>query len=234
MIERRLHELVHSIAAAFGATATLKYERVYPATINHDARGGVRRATSPTRWSAPRTSCATSSRRWASEDFSFMLQAQPGRVRAAGAGRRRRRLLPAQQPLRLQRRGDSARRGLSRRAGRARAAADAGLTMAMRSRRHFAATYGEARAKFLAAAARGAARGVSRHVHPARARRRRRGAVDRRRAARRAPMRRALLRGDRRARTASRASAARGMPGRAAARRRRSRAAIDARRRVAC
>ena len=30
---------VHSIAAAFGATATLKYERVYPATINSDLRG---------------------------------------------------------------------------------------------------------------------------------------------------------------------------------------------------
>ena len=37
MIERRLSELVPSIAAAFGATATLKYERVYPATINTPA-----------------------------------------------------------------------------------------------------------------------------------------------------------------------------------------------------
>src|SRR5437868_5627528 len=37
MIERRLNELVPTIAAAFGAKATLKYERVYPATINHDA-----------------------------------------------------------------------------------------------------------------------------------------------------------------------------------------------------
>src|SRR5438094_2481997 len=35
-IERRLNELVHSIAAAFGATATLKYERAYPATINSE------------------------------------------------------------------------------------------------------------------------------------------------------------------------------------------------------
>jgi len=36
MIEKRLGELVHSIAAAFGARAKLHYERVYPATINHD------------------------------------------------------------------------------------------------------------------------------------------------------------------------------------------------------
>src|SRR5437867_8953373 len=35
-IERRLNDLVHSIAAAFGATATLKRERVYPATINSE------------------------------------------------------------------------------------------------------------------------------------------------------------------------------------------------------
>src|SRR5262245_38203442 len=35
-IERRLSELVHSIAAAFGASATLKYERVYPATVNSE------------------------------------------------------------------------------------------------------------------------------------------------------------------------------------------------------
>ena len=35
-IERRLSELVHSIAAAFGASATLKYERAYPATINSE------------------------------------------------------------------------------------------------------------------------------------------------------------------------------------------------------
>src|SRR3954454_2106729 len=37
MIEARLRELVGSIAAAFGARATLAYERVYPPTINHDA-----------------------------------------------------------------------------------------------------------------------------------------------------------------------------------------------------
>src|SRR5258705_1747516 len=35
MIERRLNELVPAIAVALGARATLKYERVYPATINN-------------------------------------------------------------------------------------------------------------------------------------------------------------------------------------------------------
>src|SRR5438552_8274492 len=35
LIERRLGELVPALAAALGAKATVKYERIYPATINH-------------------------------------------------------------------------------------------------------------------------------------------------------------------------------------------------------
>eukprot|EP00887_Chlorella_sp_A99_P004476 scaffold42.g4476.t1 len=34
MVETRIRELVHAIAAAFGATAELIYERIYPATLN--------------------------------------------------------------------------------------------------------------------------------------------------------------------------------------------------------
>src|SRR4029077_10626233 len=37
LIERRLNEMVAAIAGAFGTTASVKYERVYPPTINHDA-----------------------------------------------------------------------------------------------------------------------------------------------------------------------------------------------------
>jgi hippurate hydrolase len=85
MIERRLDELVGSIAAAFGARATLKYERVYPATINHDTqaefaatvadgligRDNVVRNLDPS---------------MGSEDFSFMLQAKPGAFARLGQG----------------------------------------------------------------------------------------------------------------------------------------------------
>jgi hippurate hydrolase len=85
MIERRLHELVGSIAAAFGAKATLKYERVYPATVNHDGpaafamgvaealvgRDNVVRNLDPS---------------MGSEDFSFMLQAKPGAFARLGQG----------------------------------------------------------------------------------------------------------------------------------------------------
>jgi amidohydrolase len=85
MIERRLNELIPSIAAAFGAKATLKYERVYPATINHDAetafamqvaegligRDNVIRNLDPS---------------MGSEDFAFMLQAKPGAFARLGQG----------------------------------------------------------------------------------------------------------------------------------------------------
>jgi hippurate hydrolase len=84
-IEARLRELVGSIAAAFGAKATLTYERVYPPTINHDAdaqfaadvaetlvgRENVLRNLDPS---------------MGAEDFSFMLQAKPGAFARLGQG----------------------------------------------------------------------------------------------------------------------------------------------------
>ncbi len=85
MIERRLNELVQSIAAAFGARATLHYERVYPATVNHDreamfaadvaealvGRENVVRNLDPS---------------MGAEDFSFMLEAKPGAFARLGQG----------------------------------------------------------------------------------------------------------------------------------------------------
>src|SRR5262249_46985318 len=40
MIEERLGKLVESTAAAFGATATLRYKRNYPVLVNHDRETG--------------------------------------------------------------------------------------------------------------------------------------------------------------------------------------------------
>ena len=85
MIEKRLTELVQSIAAAFGATARLHYERVYPATINHYreamfaadvaealiGRDNVVRNLDPS---------------MGAEDFSFMLEAKPGAFARLGQG----------------------------------------------------------------------------------------------------------------------------------------------------
>jgi len=84
-IEQRLTDLVHAIASAFGATATLKYERVYPATINTEreaefaaevagalvGRENVVRDLEPS---------------MGSEDFSFMLQQRPGAYVRLGQG----------------------------------------------------------------------------------------------------------------------------------------------------
>jgi hippurate hydrolase len=85
MIEKRLHELVQSIAAALGARATRHYGRGYPATVNHFKEamfaadvaeslvgtGNVVRDLPPS---------------MGAEDFSFMLEAKPGAFARLGQG----------------------------------------------------------------------------------------------------------------------------------------------------
>jgi hippurate hydrolase len=85
MIERRLAELVFSIAAAFGATAKLRYERVYPATINHDREAEFAAAVAEGligRDNVVRNMDPS----MGSEDFSFMLLARPGAFARLGQG----------------------------------------------------------------------------------------------------------------------------------------------------
>jgi len=85
MIERRLHELVPAIAAAFGAVATLKYERVYPATVNHPAQ--AEHAVAVAEALVGRDNVVRNlDPSMGSEDFSFMLQAKPGAFARLGQG----------------------------------------------------------------------------------------------------------------------------------------------------
>ena len=84
-IERRLTELVQSTARAFGGEATVNYQRIYPATINHApqyehaahvaeelvGRERVVRNLPPS---------------MGSEDFAFMLHARPGCYVRLGQG----------------------------------------------------------------------------------------------------------------------------------------------------
>jgi hippurate hydrolase len=85
MIERRLSELVPSIAAAFGASATLKYERVYPATINTAAE--ARFAADVAGEVVGRENVVHDlDPSMGSEDFSFMLQRRPGAYARLGQG----------------------------------------------------------------------------------------------------------------------------------------------------
>jgi len=85
MIERRLNELVPSIAAAFGATAKLTYERVYPATVNH-AREAEFAATVAESLVGTENVVRNLDPSMGSEDFSFMLQAKPGAFARLGQG----------------------------------------------------------------------------------------------------------------------------------------------------
>jgi hippurate hydrolase len=85
LIERRLGELVPSIAAAFGARATLKYERVYPATINHDREAEFAADVAESLVGAANV-VRDLDPSMGSEDFSFMLQAKPGAFARLGQG----------------------------------------------------------------------------------------------------------------------------------------------------
>ncbi len=85
LVERRLSELCSAVALGFGATATVRYERSYPATINSPAeahfaadvaqslvgREHVVRDLEPS---------------MGAEDFSFMLQVKPGAYLRIGQG----------------------------------------------------------------------------------------------------------------------------------------------------
>ncbi|HET7135033.1 MAG TPA: M20/M25/M40 family metallo-hydrolase, partial [Casimicrobiaceae bacterium] len=85
LIERRLHELVRSIATAFGARATLDYQRVYPPTINHAAEAEFAAQVAETlvgRDNVVRNLDPS----MGAEDFSFMLQAKPGAFARLGQG----------------------------------------------------------------------------------------------------------------------------------------------------
>ena len=85
LVERRLTEMCAAVAMGFGATATVNYERLYPATVNTLAearfagdvaqslvgRDNVVRDLEPS---------------MGAEDFSFMLQVKPGAYLRIGQG----------------------------------------------------------------------------------------------------------------------------------------------------
>ncbi len=85
MVERRLKELVPSIAAAFGATATIDYQRVYPATINSRAEAQFAAGVAEALVGADNV-VRDLEPSMGSEDFSFMLQVKPGAYARLGQG----------------------------------------------------------------------------------------------------------------------------------------------------
>jgi hippurate hydrolase len=85
MIEKRLTDLVCSIGAAFGAVATLRYERVYPATLNHDRQAMFAADVAEAMVGADNVERDLDPS-MGSEDFSFMLQVRPGAFARLGQG----------------------------------------------------------------------------------------------------------------------------------------------------
>ena len=85
MVERRMGEIVAGTAAAFGVTATLRYERYYPATINHPDETRFA-ATVAAGIVGPDLVDAEARREMGAEDFSYMLQARRGAYLFLGQG----------------------------------------------------------------------------------------------------------------------------------------------------
>ena len=85
MIESRLVALCSSIAEAFGAIATVKYERIYPATINTPAEYSMAVDVAEQLVGAQNV-VRNLEPSMGSEDFSFMLQAKPGAYLRLGQG----------------------------------------------------------------------------------------------------------------------------------------------------
>ncbi len=85
LIEKRLTDLAHSIAAAFGATARVDYQRVYPATVNTDAEA-IFAANVAAALVGEANVVRDLEPSMGSEDFSFMLQQRPGAYARLGQG----------------------------------------------------------------------------------------------------------------------------------------------------
>ncbi len=85
LVERRLNEMCSAVALGFGATATVHYERMYPATVNTptEARFAADVAQSLVGREHVVRDLEPS---MGAEDFSFMLQVKPGAYMRIGQG----------------------------------------------------------------------------------------------------------------------------------------------------
>lgn len=85
LVERRLHEVCSGVAMGLGATAHVRYERVYPATIN--SRDEARFATEVAQKLLGHEHVDRKLEpSMGAEDFSFMLQVKPGAYLRLGQG----------------------------------------------------------------------------------------------------------------------------------------------------
>lgn len=85
LIERRISTLVAGVAAMFEMTASVRYERRYPATVNSEAETMCARAAAAAVVGAANVDTDPTPE-MGSEDFAFMLQRKPGCYVWLGAG----------------------------------------------------------------------------------------------------------------------------------------------------
>ena len=85
MVERRLSELCGAVAMGFGATASVHFERIYPATINTPAESDFAASVAESLVGAEHV-VRDLDPSMGSEDFAFMLQVKPGAYLRIGQG----------------------------------------------------------------------------------------------------------------------------------------------------
>ena len=85
LVERRLSEMCQAVALGFGATASVKYERSYPATINDPAQAHFAADVAQSLVGRERV-VRNLEPSMGAEDFSFMLQVKPGAYLRLGQG----------------------------------------------------------------------------------------------------------------------------------------------------
>jgi len=84
-VQKRLTSLCGSIAEGFGATAQVVYERIYPATVNHDAQALFGQQVAAEVFGTENLVTDLDASMGA-EDFSFMLKVRPGAYFRIGQG----------------------------------------------------------------------------------------------------------------------------------------------------
>jgi hippurate hydrolase len=85
LLEKRLTELAHATAAAFGCTAVVDYDRRYPPLVNHSEQTDISAAAAAALVGESHV-IADAPQQTGAEDFSFMLEARPGGFMMIGAG----------------------------------------------------------------------------------------------------------------------------------------------------
>ena len=84
-IQQRLTQLCAMVAEGFGATATVNYERIYPATINSEAQALFAQQVAADVF-GPGNLVTDLEASMGAEDFSFMLRVRPGAYFRIGQG----------------------------------------------------------------------------------------------------------------------------------------------------